>query len=91
LKIPLLINDMFHKSMFNPPLLINDMFHKSMFNPPFSAIFFDTVYGSPIEGNYLLEIILLYLECIHSFGMWAYKFIKLSSLGSNTNVLPSDL
>jgi hypothetical protein len=76
---------------FENTLLINDMFHKSMFNPPFSAISFDTVYGSPIDGNYLLEIIFLYLECIHSFGMWAYKFVKLSSLGSITNVLPGDL
>jgi hypothetical protein len=76
---------------FENTLLINDMSHKSMLNPPFSAIFFDTFYGSPIDGNYLLGIILLYLESIHLFGIWVYKFVILSSLGTITNVLPGDL
>jgi hypothetical protein len=76
---------------FEFTLLINDMSHKSMFNPPFSAISFDTFYESPIDSNYLLGIMLLYLESIHSFGMWVYKFVKLSSLGSMTNMLLGDL
>jgi hypothetical protein len=76
---------------FENTLLVNNMSHKSMFNPPFSAIFFDTFYGFLKDGNYLLGIILLYLESIHSFGMWVYKFVKLSSLGSTTNMLLGDL
>ncbi len=70
----------FHKNLFDffvrfpimtfeNTLLIDDMPHKSLFNPPFSAIFFETFYGSQNDSNYLFETILPYLESLHSSKM----------------------
>jgi hypothetical protein len=61
---------------FENTLLVDDMLHKSMFNLPYSVIFFK------IDGNHLLNIILLYLESLHFFGMRVYKFIELNPFGS---------
>jgi len=58
---------------FENTLLVDDMPHKSMFNPPFNAIFFDSFYGSHNNNSYLLNTILLYLESLHLFGMWVCK------------------
>jgi hypothetical protein len=46
-----------------------------MCNPPCSAIFFETFYMSPIDSNYLLDIIFPYLELLHSFKIRVYKFV----------------
>jgi hypothetical protein len=81
----------FHKNLFNffvqlPSMmfentsLIDDMPHKSLFNPPFSAIFFETFYKSHNDVNYLLKTVLTYLEYLHSFRMWVYKFVELNIL-----------
>jgi hypothetical protein len=72
--------------IFENTLLINDMLHKSMFNPPCNAIFFETFYRFRTNGNYLLDTIFPYLESLHSFGMWVYKFVELNHFNSITNV-----
>jgi hypothetical protein len=48
-----------------------------MFNFPCSAIFFEIFYGFPINGYYLFDIILPYLETLHSSKMWVYNFLGL--------------
>ncbi len=60
------------------------------FNLPFSVIFFETFYGLHSEVNYLLQIVLPYLESLHSSRMWVYKFVELNCFGSITDVLPND-
>jgi hypothetical protein len=77
--------------MFENTLLIDDTFHKSLFNPPFNAIFFETFYMLHNEINYILQIVLPYLESLHLSRMWVYKFVKLNPFGSITNVFPDDL
>ncbi len=92
----------FHKNLFNffvqllgmtfeNTLLIGDMLHKSLFNPPFSAIFFETFYGSHSDTNYLLQTVLPYLGSLHLSKMWVYKFVELNPFGSSTNVFLDDL
>jgi hypothetical protein len=76
--------------MFENTLLIDDMPHKSLFNPPFNAIFFETFYKSHNDTNYLLQTVLPYLEYMHLSRMWVYKFVELNNFGSITNVLPND-
>jgi hypothetical protein len=44
---------LFPCTTFENTLLLDDTFHKSMFNPHFNAIFFDTFYGSNTNDNYL--------------------------------------
>jgi hypothetical protein len=75
---------------FENTLLIDDMPHKSLFNPPFSAMFFETFYGLHNDTNYLLQIVFLYSEYLHSSKMWVYKFVKLNHFGSIIDVLPND-
>ncbi len=69
---------------------IDDTPHKNMFNLPCSAIFFETFYGSPINNNYLFNIIFPYLELLHSSGMWVYKFVELNPFSSTTDMPPND-
>ncbi len=64
--------------------------YKSLFNPPFSAIFFEMFYGSHSDANYLFQTILPYLESVHSFKMWVYKFVELNPFGNITYVLSDD-
>ncbi len=80
----------FPSTMFKNTLLIDDMFHKSLFNLPFSAIKKKTFYKSHSDANYLFQIVLPYLESLHSSGMRVYKFVELNHFGSITNVLPDD-
>ncbi len=77
--------------MFENTLLINDTLHKSLFNPPFNAIFFETFYELHNNINYLLQIIIPYLESLHLSIMHVYKFVELNPFGNITNVLPNDL
>jgi hypothetical protein len=60
----------FPSMTFENTLLIDDMLHKSMFNLIYRAIFFKIFYGSHINSNHLLHIVLLYLESLHFSGMW---------------------
>jgi hypothetical protein len=64
--------------------------HKNMFNIPCSAIFFETFYKSHTDDNYLLGIILPYLESLHSSKMRVYKFVELNHFSNIMNVPPSD-
>ncbi len=80
----------FFCTTFENTLLIDNMFHNSMFNPPCSAIFFKTFYESPTDGNYLFGIIFPYLESLHLSKMYVYKFVELNPFGSITNVPPDD-
>jgi len=80
----------FPSTMFENTFLIDNTLHKSLFNPPFSAIFFDTFYGSHNDGNYVLQTILPYLESSHFSKMRVYKFVKLNHFGGITYVLPND-
>ncbi len=82
---------LFHGTTLENTLLVDDMPHKSMFNPPFSAIFFDTFYGSHVDGNYLLKNVFPYLESLHSSRMRVYKFVELNPFGSIANVLLDDV
>ncbi len=87
------LKDFFHlfPSMpFENTLLVDDMSHKNMFNPPCSAIFFKTFYRFHIDNNYLFYIVVSYLESLHSFGMWVYKFLELNLFDSITNMPPND-
>jgi hypothetical protein len=52
---------LFHGTALENTSLIDDTPHKNMLNPPFSAIFFDTFYGSHIVG----KSVFLYLESLH--------------------------
>jgi hypothetical protein len=61
-----------------------------MFNLPFSVIFFEIVYVSHTYGNYLFEIILIYLESFCLFGMRVYKYLELNPFGSITDMLIGD-
>jgi len=72
----------FPSTIFENTLLVDDTHHNSMFNPPCSAIFFKTFYKSPIDGNYLLDNVLPYLELLHSSRMWVYKFVELNPFGN---------
>jgi hypothetical protein len=81
----------FPGTMFENTLLIDDTIHKSLFNPPFNAMFFETFYMLHNEINYLLQIVLPYLESLHLSKMRVYKFVKLNPFGSITNVFPNDL
>ncbi len=81
---------LFYGTPFENTLLIDNTFHKSMFNPPCSAIFFETFYKSPTDGNYLLNTILPYLESLHLSRMQVYKFVELNPFGSIIDVLPGD-
>ncbi len=81
---------MFPGTNYGNTLLIDDMPHKSMFNPPFSAIFLHTFYSSRTNNNYLLKIVLSYLESLHSFGMWVSKFLECNPFGNITHVLLSN-
>jgi hypothetical protein len=88
------LKDFFHLFLgatFENTLLVNDMPHKSMYNPPFSAIFFDIFYRSHNNSNYLLKTILPYLESLHLFGMWVYKFVKLNPFDNIMDMLLVDL
>jgi hypothetical protein len=79
------LKDFFHhfpSMTFENTLLVDDTFHKSMFNPPYNAIFFKTFYGFSTNGNYFLDIILPYLESLHSSRMQVYKFVELNPFGS---------
>jgi hypothetical protein len=80
----------FFGTNFENTLLIDNMLHKSMFNLPCSAIFFEAFYESPTNGNYLLDIVLPYLESFDLSRMWVYKFVELNPFGSITNLPPSD-
>ncbi len=71
---------------FENTLLVDDTPHKSMFNPLCNAIFFETFYGFHTNSNYLFGTILSYLESLHSFGMWVYKFVELNHFSSIMNV-----
>jgi hypothetical protein len=64
---------LFMNTTFENTLLVDAMLHKSMFDLPFSAIFFETFYGSHNNGNYLLETVLPWNPCIHP----KCKFINL--------------
>jgi hypothetical protein len=75
--------------IFKNTLLVDDTPHKSMFNPPCSAIFFETFCGSPTDSNYLFDIIFLYLELLHLFKIWVYKFVELNPF-DNTMDMPLD-
>ncbi len=81
----------FASTTFENILLIDNMPHKSLFNPPFTAIFFLAFYRSHNDVNYLLQTIILYLESLHSFKMQVYKFIKLNPFGSITDLLIDNL
>jgi hypothetical protein len=81
---------LFPNTTFENTLLVDDMPHKSMFNPPCNAIFFETFYGFHIDGNYLFCIIIPYLESLQSSGMWVYKFVGLNPFGNITDVPPGD-
>jgi len=76
----------FPSTTFENTLLVDDTHHNSMFNPPCNAIFFKTFYKSPIDGNYLFNIVLPYLELLHSFRMWVYKFVELNPFGNIMDV-----
>jgi hypothetical protein len=80
----------FPSTTFENILLVDDTFHKSMFNPPYNAIFFKTFYGSPTNSNYFLSTIIPYLESLHSFGMQVHKFVKLNPFGSIMDMPPGD-
>jgi hypothetical protein len=67
------------------------MLHNNMFNLPFNAIFFDTLYGSHNNNNYLFKTILLYLESLHFSGMWIYKFVELNFLDNIMDMIPGGL
>jgi hypothetical protein len=82
---------MFPISNYGNTLLVDDMLHKNMFNPLFNAIFLQTLYSSKVDDNYLLGIVLPYLESLHSFGMRISKLLESNPFGSITHVLPSDL
>jgi hypothetical protein len=82
---------LFHGIALESTLLVDDMPHKSMFNLPFSPIFFDTIYGSHIDRNYLLKSVFPYLESLHSSRMQVYKFVELNPFGSIVNVLLDDI
>jgi hypothetical protein len=75
---------------FENTLLVDDMSHKNMFNPPCSVIFFKTFYRFHIDNNYLFYIVVSYLESLHSFRMWVYKFLELNLFDSITNMPPND-
>ncbi len=79
----------FPSMMFENTLLI-DTLHKSLFNPCFNAIFFEMFYRLHNDTNYLLQIVLPYLESLHLSRMWVYKFVKLNPFGSITKVLLDD-
>jgi hypothetical protein len=81
---------LFPSRTFENTLLIDDMPHKSMFNPPCCAIFFETFYESHIDDNYLFKIIFLYLKSLHLSRMHVYKFVELIPFGNIMDVPPSD-
>jgi hypothetical protein len=80
----------FHGTTFENTFLIDHTPHKCLFDRPFSAIFFETFYGSHNDVNYLLQTILPYLESLHFSKMRVYKFVKLNHFGGITNVLLDD-
>jgi hypothetical protein len=47
-------------------LLVDDTPYKSLFNPPFNVIFPKMLYKTLTNGDYLLRIVLPYLETLHS-------------------------
>ncbi len=81
----------FPSTTFENTLLVDDMLHKSMFNPPCSAIFLKTFYRSPIYSNYLFDIVLPYLKSLHLSGMRDYKFVELNPFSSIMDMLFGDL
>jgi hypothetical protein len=76
---------------FENTLLVDDMFHKNMFDPPYSPIFFKTFYESHIDYNNLLNTIFPYLESLCSFEMWVYTFVELNPSNNITDMATSDL
>jgi hypothetical protein len=71
---------LFPSMTFENTLLVDDMFHKDMFDPPCTPIFFKTFYKSHIDYNYLLNIVFPYLESLHSSKMRVYTFVELNPL-----------
>jgi len=64
-------------------LLVDDTPYESMFNESFNVIFvkmFDTCSKDP--NDYLVSIVLPYLECLHNFGMSVSTFVKHNPFGS---------
>jgi hypothetical protein len=47
-------------------------------------------YESHSDVNYLFQIVLPYLESLHSSGMRVHKYVELNHFGSITNVLLDD-
>jgi hypothetical protein len=77
--------------MFENTLLIDDTPHKNFFNPPFSAISFETFYRLHNDVNYLHQIVLPYMESLHSSRIWVFKFVKLNHFHRITDVIPNHL
>ncbi len=78
----------FPSMTFEDTLLVDDIFHKNMFNPPYNAIFFKTFYRSLTNNNYFFGTILPYLEPLHSSGMQFYKFVELNHFGNIMDMPP---
>ncbi len=71
---------------FDNTLLTDVTPHKSMFNPPCSAIFFEIFYRFDINNNYLVNMVLPYLESLHWSEMRVYKYEELNPFSNITNV-----
>jgi len=56
----------FPRMNYENTLLVDDTPYKSLFNPPFNVIFPKMLYKTLTNGDYLLRIVLPYLETLHS-------------------------
>jgi len=64
--------------------------YNNLFDPPFHAIFLKMFYGSQANDDYLLGIVIPYLEALHSFKMQVCKFVECNPFGRIENVFPFD-
>jgi hypothetical protein len=67
------------------------MSYKTCLNLPFNAIFVESYEYTPKEDNYLMKILLLYLEFFHNFGLSVPTFVKLYPFGAIRSIKEGDV
>ncbi len=67
-------------------LLVDNVPYRTCLNPPFNAIFVESYEYTPKEDNYLMKILLLYLEFFHYFGLNVLTFVDLNPFSAIRNI-----
>jgi hypothetical protein len=72
-------------------LLVDNMPYKTCFNLPFNAIFVESYAYVSKEQNYLMKILLPYLNFFHYFGLSVPTFVELYPFGTIKNIKEDDV